>query len=67
MKEITLNGTYIVQLMKNENGEFTSAIFLKKEKHGVTPAFDFPVKALQENESMGLELEFNSEQVFIHN
>jgi hypothetical protein len=67
MKQIILNGTYIVQLMKNENGEFTSALFLKKEKDGVTPAFDFPIKTLQDNESLGLELEFNSEQVFINN
>ena len=61
---LNLNGTYILQLTKNEAGEFSNAIFLQKDKDGLTPAFDFPVKLLQENENMGLEFEFEAKNIF---
>ena len=64
MKTIKMDGTYILQLMKNENGEFSSAIILQKNKTGITPVLDFPVKTIQVNQNIGIELEFNSADIF---
>ena len=65
-KTIKLNGTCILQLIKNDNGKFTTAIILQKEKDGFIPVFDFSINILQEKEEIGLEFEFNANNIFIN-
>lgn len=48
-KLITLNGTCVLQLLKSDDGEFSTAIILQKDKDGRTPVFDFSISLLQEN------------------
>jgi hypothetical protein len=65
-KLVTLNGTCVLQLLKNDDGKFSTAIILQKDKDGLTPVFDFSINLLQENENMGLEFEFNADNIFIN-
>lgn len=65
-KIITLNGTCILQLLKNEDGIFSSATILQKEKDGFTPVFDFSINLIQGSKDMGLEFEFNADNIFIN-
>lgn len=63
---ISFEGTYRMELQKGDDGNYDSVIISKQEKSGYTPVFDFPVKTIQENKEIGLELEFNSEQIFVN-
>ena len=62
--QINLHGTYRILIDKDETGEFSSIILLKKDSSGVSPVLDFPVKLIQQNSEMGMELEFQSDDVF---
>lgn len=65
-KTITLNGSCILQLLKNDDATFSTAIILQKEKNGFNPVAEFSISTLQENENMGLEFEFNTDTIFIN-
>lgn len=46
------------------DGHYSGVTVSKQKGGGYTPIFDVPVKTIQENKEVGLEIEFNSEQMF---
>lgn len=63
---ISFDGVYRIELRKDDNGVFSGALITKKEGGGDTPIFDFPVKQIQENKDIGLDLEFDSNNIFVN-
>jgi hypothetical protein len=64
MTQITLNGTCVLQIMKDENGKFSHAQILQVTEKGLSPVCDFSVTLLQENQQIGIEFEFDSDSIF---
>jgi len=64
MKQITLNGTCVLQIMKDENGKFSHAQILQATEKGLSPVCDFSVTLLQENQQIGIEFTFDSANIY---
>lgn len=70
MKEISLDGKYVIELSKSIEAEkiyWHFTIFKKFENGTVSPLCDAPVTLLQQNEEMGLQFELDSKNLFIEN